>query len=223
MDTEIGQRLKITRGRLLTATAIGVLIIAVDFVLIYWDYYYTSIQGRGAIAVIGLAAYIRLVDGHLPAIGLRITPIQGWWYWCRIAFYLGSIILALMILVGAIWILIGAELPKPHTIKPDAIIPSFFRMCVFTPVLEETKYRLILCVPLAVLLGPWLTVVVGGIIFGALHFAYDNPGLDNMLAGFILTWSFLKSGSLAIPVILHSLGNLFILGMSIGSWYLLNG
>ena len=222
MNTEIGQRLKITRGRLLTAATIGVLIIAVDFVLIYWGYYHTSVQGRGAIAILGLVAYVRLVDGHLPSIGLRLTPVQGWWYWCRIAFYLGMILLALGLLVSAIWMIIVGELPKVHTVQPDAIVPSFIRMCIFTPVLEETTYRLILCVPLAIILGPWLTVVLSGIVFGALHFAYGNPGMDNMLAGFILTWSFLKSGSLAIPVILHSLGNLFILLMSIGSWYLLN-
>jgi len=127
-----------------------------------------------------------------------------------------------MLLFGAIWMVIVGELPQVHTIQPDAIVPSFFRMCIFTPVLEETTYRLILCVPLAVLLGPWLTVIVSGIVFGALHFAYDNPGMDNLLAGFILAWSFLKSGSIAIPVILHSLGNLFILGMNVGAWYWLS-
>jgi len=77
MNTEIGQHLSLSRSRILTATTIGVLIIAVDFVLIYWGYYYTSIQGRGAIAILGLVAYLRLVDGHLPSIGLRLTPVQG--------------------------------------------------------------------------------------------------------------------------------------------------
>jgi len=47
-------------------------------------------------------------------------------------------------------------------------------------------------------------------LFAALHFLGGNPGPDNFIAGYILAWSYLKSESIAIPVLLHSLGNFFV-------------
>ena len=55
---------------------------------------------------------------------------------------------------------------------------------------------------------PGAANIAGGIVFAALHFAYGSPGLDNFLAGYILAWAYIKSGSIIVPVVLHSLGNM---------------
>src|SRR5439155_10185900 len=100
---------------------------------------------------------------------------------------------------------------------------SFLRMCVFAPVLEEAVYRLALCVPLAVWLGPWRAIVVSGLAFAGLHVAYGNPSPENLVGGLFLAWAYLKSESIVVPVVLHSLGNLCVLILQVGAWYWLGG
>ena len=221
MKTIIGEFLISSRRRLAIATAIGLLIVAADIILVCWGHHSYNIQGRGALAVFGLAVYVRLVDGNLGTVGLRFTPIRGWLYWFRITVLLGLIILLFMLLFAGVLFLAGREIPV-YTRAPDVIVTEFIRICLFTPVLEETTYRLILCVPLAVLLGPWWAIIVSGLVFGGLHVAYGIPAPTNLLAGYVLAWAFLKSGSIAIPVILHCLGNLFVLAMNVAAWYWLN-
>jgi membrane protease YdiL (CAAX protease family) len=75
-------------------------------------------------------------------------------------------------------------------------------------VCREATYRFGLCTGLVRLLRPWGTIVVSGTIFGALHVLYGNPGPDNLIAGYFLAWTYLKSGTIIVPVVLHSLGNL---------------
>lgn len=97
-------------------------------------------------------------------------------------------------------------------------------MPVATTVSQQVSiYRLILCVPLTVLLGPWRTVAVSGLAFGGLHWAYGTPSPENLVGGFLLAWAYLKSGSIAVPVMLHGLGNLFALAAQVGTWYWLQG
>jgi membrane protease YdiL (CAAX protease family) len=92
-------------------------------------------------------------------------------------------------------------------------------MCVVAPVLEEVLYRLALCVPLAVWLGPWTAIVVSGLAFAGLHVAAGNPSPENLVGGLFLAWAYLKSESIFVPVLLHSLGNLCALAGQVGTWY----
>ena len=69
------------------------------------------------------------------------------------------------------------------------------------------------------LLGPKCAIAANGLIFGALHVLYGKPGTDDMVAGFFLAWAYLKSGSFVVPVVLHSLGNLSVLGVRVAAWY----
>ena len=59
-------------------------------------------------------------------------------------------------------------------------------------------------------------------LFGLLHVVYGNPGPDNLVAGFFLAWSFLKSGTIVVPVVLHSLGNACVFVAQVVTWYWLN-
>ena len=42
---------------------------------------------------------------------------------------------------------------------------------------------------------------------------------DNFIAGFFLTWAYLKGGSLAVPVVLHALGNLCAVAAQAAAWH----
>jgi len=39
------------------------------------------------------------------------------------------------------------------------------------------------------------------------------------VGGFIPAWAFLKSESIAVPVLLHGLGNLCVLAAQVAAWY----
>jgi membrane protease YdiL (CAAX protease family) len=56
-----------------------------------------------------------------------------------------------------------------------------------------------------------------------LHVLYGNAGPDNLIAGFFLAWAYLKSGTILVPVVLHSLGNVGVLLARSGAWYWLYG
>lgn len=67
------------------------------------------------------------------------------------------------------------------------------------------------------------TVIVGGTLFAALHFVYGNAAPDNVVAGFFLTWAYLKSGTLVIPIIYHAAGNGFVLACHFVAWHWTHG
>jgi membrane protease YdiL (CAAX protease family) len=92
-------------------------------------------------------------------------------------------------------------------------------MCVVAPLVEETTYRLVLFMPLAVLLGPWKAIAVSGLAFGGLHVVYGIPSPENLVGGFFLAWAYLRSESIAVPLLMHSLGNLCVLVLQVGVWY----
>src|SRR5437870_541992 len=139
MRTAIGHGLNSSPGALASASALAVLVVATDLVLVCWNHYPESTEGRGVLALIALAANIRLVQGDLTSIGLRLTPVQGWWYWFRVSSLIGLAV-ALCVLVGlGIWVLSGHEL-KVYATGPGDIGGSFLSMCVFAPLVEETIY-----------------------------------------------------------------------------------
>jgi membrane protease YdiL (CAAX protease family) len=216
--TAIGQHLNSSPVGLAAASAVGAVVVAADFALVCWDRYLLSIEGRGALAVIALAAQLRLVNGDLASVGLRLTPTQGWWFWGRASLVIGLVVLACLVVGLGAWVLAGRELPLYAT-PPADIGTAFLRMCLFTPVQEEATYRLALCVPLAVLIGPWGAIVVSGLVFGGLHWAGGTPSPENLVGGFLLAWAYLKSESIAVPVLLHGLGNLCALAAQVGIWY----
>lgn len=220
--TAIGQHLNSSPAGLAAAGAVAVAVVAADFALVCWAPYPLTLEGRGVLAVIGLAAQFRLVNGDLASVGLRLTPVQGWRYWGRAALLLGLVVLACLVAYLGAWTWAGREFPVPATPPADAGT-AFLRMCVFAPVQEEVVYRLILCVPLAAWLRAWGAVIVSGLVFGALHWVYGTPSPENLVGGFLLAWAYLKSGSIAVPVLLHALGNLCALAAQIGTWYWLQG
>jgi uncharacterized protein len=178
---------------------------------------YLSQQGHGYSAprwavAITVTALLFAGSGRDPLwLGLRIRPVQGWRYWLVAAGVLGAIVLlgCLVFLGWQNWRQIDVTFP---VLPPHLFWSTFVSACLLAPILEETIYRLALCAPLAGRIGPVGTIVVSGIVFGLLHWIYRNPGPDNMIAGFLLGWAYLKSGSILVPIGLHSAGNLIVFG-----------
>jgi membrane protease YdiL (CAAX protease family) len=46
------------------------------------------------------------------------------------------------------------------------------------------------------------------VLFGLIHVLGGNPGPDNLIAGFFLQWAYMKSGTVLVPLAMHSSGNL---------------
>lgn len=148
---------------------------------------------------------------HMPSMGLNLTPKQGWRYWFRLSIKLGlamSLVLAVSVMFSPARDSASTVLP---TTDPHFIIRWLASSCLFYPIVEESVYRLGLCTPMAMSLGNWWTVAVSGIAFAVLHLCYGNVAAENQIGGFILAWAYLKSESILVPLLLHSLGNLCII------------
>jgi CAAX protease family protein len=145
-------------------------------------------------------------------------------YWFKL---IGKI--AIIIVVWAILGLIVLETghrPKDmtiHTLNPSRFFGSFLTSCFYAPVVEEIIYRLFFCVVFLPYLKNYGTIIVGGALFAGLHFIYGNPSIENFLGGYVLMWVFLRSGSLILPIIVHLLGNLYVILIQLAAWYILNG
>ena len=135
---------------------------------------------------------------------------------------MGILVVIRSIVLGwGIWRLTGHHIPI-YTIPPALIIPRILHGCFRAPVMEETVYRVIICVSLAGVLGPWKRIAISGCLFGTLHVPYGNPSPENLVGGFFLAWAYLKSETILLPVMLHSVGNSFAVAGQAAGWYILN-
>ena len=169
------------------------------------------------LALSGLVIVLCLNDSEVPALGLRLSPLQGWMYWCWFTLWFGLIIGFAGAICTAVWLFCGWPLPIQRT--PPSLM-AFIHMCIDSPVSEEIIFRSLLTLAVLSALGERGTILFGGVIFALLHVVHGNPGPDNQLAGFMLGWAFLKSKTILVPLAMHALGNLIALGIQIAAWYL---
>jgi membrane protease YdiL (CAAX protease family) len=57
-------------------------------------------------------------------------------------------------------------------------------------------------------------VLASGAAFGYIHVLYGVPAANNIAAGFVFAWMYLRSGSIAVPIAFHALGNLTVAVLS---------
>ncbi len=215
MQTPLGRQLRDSPSRLAIACAVGIVAIIGDLMV-------ESIDASWLIALGAFVIYLHLVQGDLASVGLTAKPIQGWRYWVRATLIIGLAVLGCIAVGWSVWILLGRKLPV-YRIHPDSAGSIFFGMCVVAPMREEFIYRLALCVPLAGLSRLWTAVTVSGLTFGALHIVHGNPSPENLIGGFFLAWAYLKSGTIYVPILLHSLGNFVAWAGQVMAWYWLQG
>jgi membrane protease YdiL (CAAX protease family) len=222
MKTPIGRVLLESRPRLALAVLTGAVVIGFDLVLIHVRPDESLAVWRVLPALAAVAVYVILARCDRASLGLTVIPIQGAIYWFKATAALGVIIGGWILAAGGVWILTGHDLPL-RPLPSAQVGMAFVWGCVQFPLLEESIYRLALCVPFAALIRPVGAIALSGVLFGFLHVLYGNASADNLVAGYFLAWSFLKSGTIVVPVVLHSLGNACVLCAQVGTWYWLNG
>lgn len=178
--------------------------------------------------LVGPAAAVVLINAFLavrlrdPAsFGFRLSPLQSWTHWAKVTIYLGAIVLVVLLAAAAILLgILRLPISPPHLINHESqILPLFIRMCVYAPLAEEPIYRLAVCPPATAWFGPKTAIGASGVAFAAAHVLGGNPSPDNQIAGFLLAWAYLKSGSLAVPIALHFLGNLCAFSLNLILFY----
>ena len=163
-------------------------------------------EGRLAIGLLVLVLFLALMQGDAAAVGIaRPAPSVRWWL--RASLITGSIFCAVVVAIVAVLYAAGY---LPPLIPVDDPAGRLWEACVVAPLVEEPIYRLALCVPLVVIIGYWPTIVISGAVFALLHHRYGNLSPDNALAGLLLGWAYLRSGSLALPILLHVIGNALV-------------
>ena len=204
--------------RVWSAAAIGVLTISADFVLVAHD---VDLPARGLFILPALIWLLAFSDWRPRELGLSLVPRPSWRYWAAAALAIGAFILV----VAAGFLALRPEAISEVAWMGEVRTPVRGKLlwfsCVEAPLVEEGIYRLVFCCAALPLIGPRATIVVGGLLFAALHVHYGKPGPDNVLAGFFFTWAFLKSETIVIPIVLHSLGNFStgLIQIAVASYY----
>jgi membrane protease YdiL (CAAX protease family) len=149
--------------------------------------------------------------------GLALYPRGGFRYWGKATLAIGGGLVLFLGLIGVFCWVAGVH-PRVG-LAPASALHLLPGHCLYYPLLEESLYRLVLCVPLVAVLGPWYAIAISGAVFGILHFLYGNPAPTNFVAGYVLAWAYLCSDSILVPIVWHSLGNAAILAVQVGVWY----
>lgn len=217
MQSAIGQNLQASRVRSV-AVGIALMTVAVDFLIVMAR---IDPQNRIALAILAFAIIVYLTDGDLESVGLQARPAQGWSPWVRWSYLIALMVGACLAIGFGLWRLSGRPLPL-HTTPPQVFWPYLLQMCFVAPMLEETIYRLVVCVAFAPVIGCWPTIILNGCLFGALHVVYGSASPENLVGGFFLAWAYLKSGTILVPLLLHSAGNFLALGAQVAGWHLIN-
>jgi membrane protease YdiL (CAAX protease family) len=169
--------------------------------------------------LVGLVAVLCLCDGRGERLGLGVSPRQGWLYWLRVSIWCGAIIAMACVAMVAIAMACDWPLNLPR-MEPRRAGPMLLWMCVRAPLVEEVLYRSLLLFAIRPLLGTTGSVIVSGVWFASVHVAWGVASPDNQVAGFLLAWAYVRSGSLAVPLAMHAGGNLFAWAAQLGNWLL---
>lgn len=179
-------------------------------------YWLLQAHGQPIFALAGLVGVMCINNGNVPALGLRLEPYQGWGHWFRVGCWFGIAIVVLAAICSLVWFVNGWPIPL-YSAPPTVM--NLFWMCMLAPFSEEIAFRVLLTVALASTLGNRGTILASGILFGLIHALGGNPGPDNLIAGFMLEWAFLRSGTILVPIAMHAAGNLLAFSLHTATWY----
>lgn len=97
---------------------------------------------------------------------------------------------------------------------PEALPILVFSTVVVAPIGEELLYRGLLVQAFLNRMGKTATIVASAAIFAVGHAALGVPALSNILLavlifplGILLAWSFLRWGTLWVPIVMHAVFN----------------
>lgn len=201
------------------ALLLAVTLVAVDF---YLAFRRVPLPLRGA-ALIPVALWMGERNRwSFPSLGLRLLPRQPLRYWVFGTAAIGASVGAICALFLALnpgfwkWLVFSGE----YYSRPSRAGEYLLLGIIQAPIGEEAIYRFALVNLVLPTLGARKAVLLDGLVFGALHAVYGTLGPDNAVAGFLFAWAYIKSGSLAVPILLHAMGNLMVLLVWLGAaWY----
>ncbi len=218
MKTPIGQDLR-EHGALCAVYAVlAVVVVLLDVGTIWLQPLCVWTEWNVTLAPFVLLAFVLPSRVSRESLGLRLTPIQPIRYWVRFTLIVAVAMLMFILICAVIIKTLGFEIPV-HKMPPDRIVMHFLHACLLAPLVEELIYRFAICVPATAILGPTGAILLSGAVFAGLHFVYGNPSPDNFVAGYILAWAYLKSGSILVPISLHALGNSVAVVVNTLNWY----
>jgi len=159
---------------------------------------------------LGMLAWWLLADGKLETIGL--VPVAGGWHWLGIGAGVVVVVIAL--------IQMRTVLRNPEQLnevyrqsgelceiapRSQAERRVFVLVCITAGVCEEILYRGLLTAVLSAALGTWPAVVLATLIFGLGHAYQGLKGIGKTAAaGLVMALLALGSGSLFIPMLVHT-------------------
>jgi membrane protease YdiL (CAAX protease family) len=200
----IEEQLRSSRGLRIGMTILAVSAVAADFAIVLTERSGAFPFPRLLLGTIVLVVYMSLLarcgGGQFP--GFRVPPLAEWSRW--LALFGGA-----ALLLGGISIAMRAWFPGLAYGHREVTAIVIFAGIVW-PVYEEVIYRVALVPASAAWLGRWGAILANGVVFALLHVAYGNPDPSNALGGFALAWIFLRSRSVLVSIVAHSIGNLAI-------------
>lgn len=203
-SSAIGRSLA-TRPRITAAAVTGLAALALDMTL---SAHYADLWVRALPALAAIGVLYGLAGGDRGTFGFQLRPTQGWGFWAVASALAAGCILLLCVgycvLLPSAW---ADNVSMGRYIRYTGIWPRVVFGCIQVPLLEESVYRVILCVALLGVAGRLPTILLSGVLFSILHVIYGNPGPDNFVAGFLLGWAYLKSESILVPIAMHAGGN----------------
>ncbi len=157
-----------------------------------------------------LMAYLVICSGRRCEIGLVVAPEPSLRFWGITVAVLAALSLLVVGAAGA-WLWWRNDPWPASSFQSATDMWWFLRAGVMqAPLSEELVYRLALCVPLVVLLGPRPAILISAAAFALVHQLYGNFAPNHVAAGFILSWAYVRSNCLWLPIALHALGNLLV-------------
>lgn len=224
-DTPVGAGIPRAAGVVLAVLALAVT--ASDLHLVPWrtwerDPYSWTRAAAGAAVLVAIAAVVLVQRAPLTAIGLRrgLLPSRRFWFEATLALAVAFAVLAASMLVvhvarhGMVW---PADVAPPTWSYAEVLC----QMLVEAPLGEELLYRWMLVTALVTVLPRWATVIISGVAFGYLHVVYGVAAPNNLIAGFVFAWMYLKSGNILVPVAFHALGNAAVFAINLVTFWLI--
>jgi membrane protease YdiL (CAAX protease family) len=207
----LGHGLARSPATLATAAVAAVATVALDVVLARGGY-----ERRWIAPFLALCAFVALVRGDVRSLGWRLRPAPSLRWWALAIPVLAAVVGVALVGFYFVCRVTVADLVFPRLFDERTVGAWAVLSLVEAPLVEEMVYRLVLLTALVPWLGRWPSILISGVVFAALHWVYRNPGPDNHVAGFVLSWVFVRSGCPWLPVVLHAAGNALVLLFHLG-------